>query len=56
MLNKNIDLKNSSFFFSDYFKLNIDTDELLNEFGFSFEKKLFLLIFRLTKIGFWVRN
>jgi hypothetical protein len=39
MLNKNIDLKNSSFYFSDYFKLNIDTDELLNEFGFGFEKK-----------------
>ena len=41
MLNKNIDLKNGSFSYSDYFKLNIDTDELLSEFGFDFEKKIY---------------
>jgi signal transduction histidine kinase len=38
MLNKNIDLKNGSFSFSDYFKINIDIDELTKEFGYKFQK------------------
>ena len=38
MLNKNIDLKNGSFSFSDYFKINIDIDELTKEFGYEFKK------------------
>jgi hypothetical protein len=39
MLNKNIDLKNGSFSFSDYFKMNIDIDELVAEFGYEYERK-----------------
>ena len=39
MLNKNIDLKNGSFSFSDYFKINIDIDELTKEFGYKFQKR-----------------
>ncbi len=42
MLNKSIDLKNGSFSFSDYFKLNIEVDELLNRFGYQFEKRKIL--------------
>jgi len=38
MLNRNIDLQNGSFSFSDYFKMNIEIDELLNEFGYVFKK------------------
>jgi len=38
MLNKNINLKNGSFSFSDYFKINIDIDELTREFGYEFKK------------------
>ena len=39
MLNRKIDLKNGSFSFSDYFKMNIDVDELVEEFGYRYEKK-----------------
>jgi len=39
MLNKNIDLQKGSFSFSDYFKINIEVDELLNEFGYQFRKE-----------------
>lgn len=39
MLNRNIDLKNGSFSFSDYFKLNIEAIELFNEFNYSLEKE-----------------
>ena len=39
MLNKKINLKDNSFSFSDYFKLNIDIDELVEEFGYRYEKK-----------------
>ena len=38
MLNKNIDLKKGSFSFNDYFKINIDIDELTKEFGYEFKK------------------
>lgn len=40
MLNRKIDLKNGSFSFSDYFKMNVDVDELVVEFGYKYEKKL----------------
>lgn len=39
MLNKKIDLKNGSFSFSDYFKMKIDTDELIAEFGYKYERE-----------------
>lgn len=39
MFNRSLDLKNSSFTFSDYCKLNIDLDELLSEFDFSLTKE-----------------
>lgn len=42
MLNRKIDLKEGSFSFSDYFKLNIEIDELLEEFGYIYEKKIYI--------------
>jgi hypothetical protein len=39
ILNRNIDIQNGSFSFSDYFKMNIDIDELVEEFGYKIDKK-----------------
>lgn len=38
MLNRSINFKSGTFSFSDYFKMNIEVDELLAQFNYSFKK------------------
>ncbi len=57
MLNKKIDIQNSSLSFSDYFKLNIDIDELVEEFGYTYTRgKTFIKDINITQSSQNLKN